>query len=314
MPADTDERARLTAELGSIAAHHNALCDLVTHRGNSRASVPSDSAQTHAAIRDACKQVIDLLTRDAARIGEAEGMLTLEMRRTEKAEAERDEARRLHAEWDRLLATQTEALRTTEAERDAARKELAETEEREAACCPEDVGFDECIATLRKELGAARKEAEDLERQRDEVGQTATLLDLDRMDAVDRADRAEAALREAERPRIVCLCGSTRFMQAFQEANLRETIAGRIVLSVGCNTKSDADIMVAGGMTPAEKEALDALHKRKIDLADEILVLNVGGYIGSSTRSEIAHARATGKPIRWLEPVAAPSADAAKEG
>jgi hypothetical protein len=52
----------------------------------------------------------------------------------------------------------------------------------------------------------------------------------------------------------------------------------------------------------AVKTGLDQLHKRKIDLADEILVLNVGGYIGDSTRSEIEHAEITGKPIRWLEP------------
>lgn len=107
-------------------------------------------------------------------------------------------------------------------------------------------------------------------------------------------------------PMIVCLCGSTRFMDAFQEANLRETLAGFIVLSVGCNTKSDADMF--GGMTGDEqvalKERLDALHKRKIDLADEVLVLNVNQYIGDSTRSEIEYAQATGKSVRYLEPVA----------
>ena len=43
------------------------------------------------------------------------------------------------------------------------------------------------------------------------------------------------------------------------------------------------------------------LHKQKIDMADEILVLNVGGYVGDSTRSEIEHAIARGKPVRWLE-------------
>ena len=52
----------------------------------------------------------------------------------------------------------------------------------------------------------------------------------------------------------------------------------------------------------AEKEELDRLHKRKIDLADEVLVLNVGGYVGSSTRSEVEYAALTGKPVRWLEP------------
>lgn len=85
-------------------------------------------------------------------------------------------------------------------------------------------------------------------------------------------------------------------MEAFQRANLEETLAGRIVLSVGCNTKSDAGL----GLTKEVKQMLDDLHKRKIDLADEVLVLNVGGYVGESTRSEIDYATRLGKKIRWL--------------
>jgi cell division protein FtsB len=104
------------------------------------------------------------------------------------------------------------------------------------------------------------------------------------------------------RPVIVCLCGSTRFMEAWQAANLSETLAGKIVLSIGCNTKSDADLQRMGELTDEKKAELDELHKRKIDLADEILVLNVGGYVGESTRSEVLHAQRGGKPIRWLEP------------
>jgi hypothetical protein len=98
------------------------------------------------------------------------------------------------------------------------------------------------------------------------------------------------------KPTVVCLCGSTRFMDAFQDANLSETLAGRIVLTVGCDTKSDAML----GLGDEKKAQLDELHKRKIDLADEILVLNVGGYVGSSTRSEIDYATAHGKRVRWL--------------
>jgi hypothetical protein len=104
------------------------------------------------------------------------------------------------------------------------------------------------------------------------------------------------------RPRIVCLCGSTRFLEAFQQANLTETLGGKIVLSIGCNTKSDTDLMAAGELTEDLKRQLDELHKRKIDLADEILVLNVGGYVGDSTRSEIEYAIESGKSVRWLEP------------
>lgn len=104
------------------------------------------------------------------------------------------------------------------------------------------------------------------------------------------------------RPKIVCLCGSTRFTEAFQTANFVETMDGHIVLTVGCDTKSDATLITHGKILPSQKAKLDELHKRKIDLADEILVLNVGGYIGQSTRSEIEYARSKGKPVRWLEP------------
>lgn len=105
------------------------------------------------------------------------------------------------------------------------------------------------------------------------------------------------------RPKIVVLCGSTRFIDAFRNANLDETLAGRIVLSIGCDMRTDADLLA--DRTEADmakvKAELDELHQRKIDLADEVLVLNVDGYIGESTRSEIAYAQALGKPIRYLE-------------
>jgi hypothetical protein len=102
-------------------------------------------------------------------------------------------------------------------------------------------------------------------------------------------------------PIRVCLCGPTKFSQAFHDANLNETIAGKIVLSIGCDTKSDADLIALGQLTQEAKDMLDILHFWKIDLADEILVLNVGGYTGESTRREIEYARRTGKHVRWLE-------------
>lgn len=100
-------------------------------------------------------------------------------------------------------------------------------------------------------------------------------------------------------PRVVCLCGSTRFKQQFINANFAETMAGRIVLSVGWFSHADADKYRP---TDAEKSALDELHFRKIELADEILVLNVSGYVGSSTKREIDHAQRLGKTVRYLEP------------
>jgi hypothetical protein len=97
-------------------------------------------------------------------------------------------------------------------------------------------------------------------------------------------------------PKIVCLCGSTRSYREFQEQDYRLTMEGCIVLSVGCNIKSDDSL----GITTDQKTSLDELHKRKIDLCDEILVLNVGSYIGESTRSEIEYAAAAGKLVQYL--------------
>ena len=107
------------------------------------------------------------------------------------------------------------------------------------------------------------------------------------------------------RPTITVLCGSTRFFDAFRAANLRLTLAGHIVLSIGCDTKSDADLAATkelGHDTAYAKIRLDQLHMRKIDLADEVLVLNVGDYVGKSTRNEIKYAEKLGKPISYLEP------------
>lgn len=111
------------------------------------------------------------------------------------------------------------------------------------------------------------------------------------------------ALIGQDSPMVVCLCGSTRFSEAYQKANFDQTLAGRIVLTIGCDMRSDAELF--SNFTPWQyedtKERLDELHLRKIDMADEILVLNVNGYIGDSTRREIEYARANGKHIRWLE-------------
>jgi hypothetical protein len=116
-------------------------------------------------------------------------------------------------------------------------------------------------------------------------------------------DKINIRLGAPVRPRIVCLCGSTRFFDEYQRANYYETMAGRIVLSVGF--VPDAGNMQPHGhnlgCTPEQKIALDELHKHKVELADEILVLNVGGYIGESTSNEIAHALIKRKPIRFLE-------------
>lgn len=108
---------------------------------------------------------------------------------------------------------------------------------------------------------------------------------------------------ELDRPTIVCLCGSTRFSEAYQEANLRETLAGQIVLTIGCDMKNDTEIFQNLNLSELDeiKRQLDELHLRKIDLADEVLILNVDGYIGESTKHELEYARKCKKRIRFWD-------------
>lgn len=99
--------------------------------------------------------------------------------------------------------------------------------------------------------------------------------------------------------KVITLCGSTRFKNEFMEAQKQLTLAGNIVISVGLLGHSGDDEV----WTEGTKEMLDDMHKRKIDMADEIYVINVGGYIGSSTKSEIEYAKKTGKTVKYLEEV-----------
>jgi len=96
---------------------------------------------------------------------------------------------------------------------------------------------------------------------------------------------------------IITLCGSTKFKDEFLKAQKELTLQGHIVISVGCFGHSDKDPRIE-----ASKGMLDEMHLRKIDMADAIYVVNVGGYIGSSTRREIEYARSKGKEIMFLEP------------
>lgn len=118
------------------------------------------------------------------------------------------------------------------------------------------------------------------------------------IEVTPKTARRQVLLRPAF-PSIVCLCGSTRFGEAFHQAQLDETLAGNIVLTVGCHVHSDEAL----GLDPKVKAALDELHFRKIELADETLILNVGGYIGDSTGNELAYALFLSKPVRTLEPM-----------
>lgn len=103
--------------------------------------------------------------------------------------------------------------------------------------------------------------------------------------------------------KVITLCGSTRFRNAFMEAQKRLTLEGNIVISVGLfghsGDKEVWESMDEGTLTRT-KEMLDDMHKRKIDMADEIYVINVEGYIGESTKSEIEYATQHRKPVRYL--------------
>ena len=103
--------------------------------------------------------------------------------------------------------------------------------------------------------------------------------------------------------KVITLCGSTRFKEEFLEAQKRLTLEGNIVISVGLFGHSGDDVVWTEGV----KDMLDRQHLAKIDLADEIFVINVGGYIGDSTRREIAYADYRGKSITYLESCRKPS-------
>lgn len=104
-----------------------------------------------------------------------------------------------------------------------------------------------------------------------------------------------------EFPTIVCLCGSTRFADKFFEIGWELTLEDKIVLSIGVVKHAEHHGAEVLGQDVADR--LDELHLRKIDLADEVWILNVGGYIGSSTAKEIRYAHQTRKPLRFLEPI-----------
>ncbi|MFD7616093.1 hypothetical protein [Streptomyces sp. NPDC059802] len=97
-----------------------------------------------------------------------------------------------------------------------------------------------------------------------------------------------------DRPEIVCICGSARFADEMRAANRDLAFEGIIVV---------APVEADGLITDEQKKALGALHLRRIDLADRVLVVNPGGYVGESTGREIAYAQAAGKPVSYTDPV-----------
>ena len=99
--------------------------------------------------------------------------------------------------------------------------------------------------------------------------------------------------------KVITLCGSTKFKDDFLREQKRLSLAGNIVISVGLFGHSGDDEV----WEERTKEMLDDMHKRKIDMADEIFVINKSGYIGSSTKSEIEYAIKTNKKVNYMEPI-----------
>lgn len=114
------------------------------------------------------------------------------------------------------------------------------------------------------------------------------------VDNVLQAYGDEPFVFRMERPTVVCLCGSTRFRQEIADVNARLTLTGSIVLAPGVFAHDGDEI------TEDQKRDLDALHLRKIDMADEVLVVDLGGYVGESTSREIVYAREHRKPLYFL--------------
>ncbi len=115
---------------------------------------------------------------------------------------------------------------------------------------------------------------------------------------ISSSDSADSAVTSVDavttnRPEIVCICGSARFANEMRAASRELALRSAIVL---------APVEMDESPGPEQKGLLDALHRHKIDLADRVLIVNPGGYVGESTRSEIAYAEAAGKPVTYTAP------------
>ena len=100
-------------------------------------------------------------------------------------------------------------------------------------------------------------------------------------------------------PRIICYCGSLRFKKLFEKYEYESVFKGEISLLPCCMF---VDIEREFGALSSYKQKADEQHKRKIDICDEVFVINENGYIGESTRSEINYALSIGKPVKFMIP------------
>ncbi|MER8002975.1 hypothetical protein [Streptomyces sp. NPDC095613] len=122
-------------------------------------------------------------------------------------------------------------------------------------------------------------------------------------------EKLAAAKERLRIPTVTVICGSTRFMDQMADADRQLTWAGHIVVRPGCDMKTPHPLWADEVEAEAGKARLDDLHRAKIRLADEVLV--VGDYVGDSTRAEIAYARELGKPVRFTHPEVDPDNPAA---
>lgn len=94
---------------------------------------------------------------------------------------------------------------------------------------------------------------------------------------------------------VITLCGSMRFRQEFARLDAELTLAGHVVLTPTALDPSTE-------LSAEDRERLGRIHLQKVAMADEVLIVNVGGYLGESTRRELEHARSLGLAVRFLEP------------
>jgi hypothetical protein len=106
---------------------------------------------------------------------------------------------------------------------------------------------------------------------------------------------------KAPKARVVTLCGSTKFKDAINSENKRLTMEGHVVISLGLFGHTDLPDYNWDTDATDLKTMLDKLHFQKIDMADWVHVVNVGGYYGESTKREIAYAKSVGKAVTFMD-------------
>jgi hypothetical protein len=111
----------------------------------------------------------------------------------------------------------------------------------------------------------------------------------------EKPEAEKLYMRDYMLPKVITICGSTKFKAEYEAVNKWLTLRGHVVLSVACFGHADSH-----NFTIEDKKILDRVHRDKIDLSDAIFVIDKNGYIGESTKSEIAHAKLAGKKVYYM--------------